>query len=239
MAETKPNPIFIFQSFVNSFAYLYGDAEYLFQVAKSNDKKFEGVQLCRTALLLYILSLEGLINRALDHFLPDHIHDFIVEREEKFNLEDKWLLLPLLANEQQKAQFDKSKYPWSHFAELIRIRNDFVHPKHDRPAYYRAIASHNWTPLSWKEIPAGAGIKEKELIYRQTQIPKDPYAIRLNHIAIAKKVVDDTIAELDQLLDGKLSRDNWYKSDQMELIYPIGAKIDDLRVLDKSDRKSE
>lgn len=239
MAEEKPNPIFILQSFVNSFAYLYGDAEYLYYVAKTNEKNFETVQLCRTALLLYILSLEGLINRALDHFLPEHIHDFVVEREEKFRLEDKWLLLPLLATEEQKAQFDKSNYPWSHFAELVRIRNDFVHPKHDRPAYYRAIASHNWTPLSWKEIPRKSGIKETELVYRQTQIPKDPYAVRLNHIETAKRVVDDTIAELDKLLDGKISKDNWLKSDQMELIYPAGAKLDDLRILDQSEPKKK
>ncbi|HSO13804.1 MAG TPA: hypothetical protein VLT51_15620, partial [Anaerolineales bacterium] len=111
--------------------------------------------------------------------------------------------------------------------------------KHDRPAYYRAIASHNWTPLSWKEIPRKSGIKETELVYRQTQIPKDPYAVRLNHIETAKRVVDDTIAELDKLLDGKISKDNWLKSDQMELIYPAGAKLDDLRILDQSEPKKK
>jgi len=128
--------IFIFKSFLNSFHYLYQDAEYLHQTAlrQEVENSFEHVRLCRTALLLYILSVEGLINRAWDHFLREDLRDFLTSREEKFSLVDKWLLLPSLAKDQQPAQCDESCYPWTHFKELIKIRNDFVHPKYDRPA---------------------------------------------------------------------------------------------------------
>jgi hypothetical protein len=231
MTDEKHKTTFVLQTHVNSFHYLYQDAEYLHQMAKKPEmaKIFERVQLCRTALLLYTFSLEGLINRSLDHFLPQHLHEFILEREDKFGVEDKWLLLPLLIS--QKESFDKSRYPWSQFAELIKIRNDFVHPKHERSAYYRAITSHEWEPLPWDEIPEDLNVKETEVIYRQTRIPKDPYAIRPEHLDTVKKVVDDTIIELDRFLGGKITQNNWLHNDEMKLIYPPNANLNDLTSL--------
>lgn len=230
MTDTDDRNIFIFGSYVNSFHYLYQDADYLSQIAHRKEMVdvFERVRLCRTAILLYIFSLEGLINRAMDHFLPERVRDFFLERENKLSAEDKWMLLPMLASEIQSSQFDKSSYPWSHFAELVGLRNDFVHPKHNRRAYYRVITSHNWEPLPWNQIPKDLGVKQGDVVYRQTQIPKDPYAMHPEHVDKVKKVVDDMVAELDRLLDGKVSKDNWYKSDQMQLIYPPNASLNDL-----------
>jgi hypothetical protein len=64
----------------------------LHQLAKSADlaKNFGQVRLCGTALLLSILSLEALINCALGHFLPEWSRQFILDREEKFSVEDKF-----------------------------------------------------------------------------------------------------------------------------------------------------
>ena len=228
MSDQNPKQPFILRNFVNSFHYLYQDAMCLHQMAMKPEMAdtFERVQLCRTALLLYIFSLEGLINRAIDNFLPGHLHDYFLEREDRFGIGDKWLLLPLLVSE--KESFDKSRYPWSHFAELVDVRNDFVHPKHDRAAYYRAITSHRWEPLSWREIPKDLGVKEMNVVYRQTQIPKDPYAVRPEHIDRAKKIVDDVIAELDRLLGGRIFEKDWLRNDEMTLIYPPNAKLSDL-----------
>lgn len=124
--------------------------------------------------------------------------------------------------------FDKSSYPWSHFSELIRLRNDFVHPKHNRSVYYKAKTYGEWIPLSWKDIPEKLEVKEKDIIYRQTQIPKDPYAIRVEHVKTAKKVVDDIVNKLDEYLDGKLTKENWIHNDKMKLVYPENANLDDL-----------
>ena len=236
MTDRNRKTTFIFHSYLNSFEYLYQDAEYLHQIASKTEmaKAFERVRLRRTALLLYVFSLEGLINRALDRFIPQHLREFILEREDRFGVEDKWLFLPLLVSE--KETFDTSKYPWSHFAELISIRNDFVHPKHDRPAYYRAITSHEWEPLPWNQIPEDLGAKETDVIYRQARIPKDPHAIRPEHIDRVKKVVDDTVAELDRLLGGKITQNNWLHKDEMKLIYPPDAKLDDLASLPSKKR---
>jgi len=220
--------MFVFKSAVNSFHYLYGDAEFFHELARSQAGDFAGVRAARTALLLYILSLEALINRALEHLLPEHLRQFVLDREEKLTVEDKWLLLPLLTTSDPAGHFDRSRYPWSHFVELIKIRNEFVHPKHDRLAYYEAVSPTQWKPLSWKNIPEGLGVKETDVIFRQTQIPRDPYAVRLEHVDTVRQVVDATVQELDGLLGGRILKEGWAHSDGMGLVWPPGATLQDL-----------
>lgn len=227
MSNGQADEVFVFKSFVNSFHYLYRDAELLREQAENN-AGFSRTQLSRTALLLYVLSLEGLINRAMDHFVPDKLHDFVIEREARFSFQDKWILLPLAASQDPNKCFDVAAYPWSHFAELVRLRNDYVHPKHDRPAYYRAITQTEFDPLDPDGIPDGSGIREKDLIYRQTGIPKDPYAVLPEHAAIAKRIVDDMVEKLDDFLDARLSTGDWYRSDQMTLMHPPDATLADV-----------
>jgi len=117
----------IFSSFTNSFKFLIDDAETLLNMARSPvfSEEFRCTQLCRTSIIIYILALEGLINKALDSFLPDEYRKFIMEREERFSILDKWEMLPLFFDKSGKI-IDKSKYPWSHLKELIRIRNDHI-----------------------------------------------------------------------------------------------------------------
>jgi len=229
--------LFIFHTFINSHKYLYDDAKKLHDMARSKgfESNFLRVEFSRTALLLYILSLEGLINRAMDHFLPETLRDFFLEREDRFSLEDKWLLLPLLVLDSQGTTFDKGSYPWSHFVELVKLRNDFVHPKHNRGAFYRVIAPKTFDGLQWSEIPddldhptLNRRVKESDVVYRQTRIPMDPYSILPNHVYMAKKVVDDMITELDRHLNGKITATDWLGKDQMKLVYPPGAQLSDL-----------
>ena len=228
---------FIFQTFINSFYYLYDDAYKLHEMSKTwkAEPMFLRTQLFRTALLLYILSLEGLINRAMDHFLTGSVRDFFLDREEKFSLEDKWLLLPLFVPNSQGRTFDKGGYPWNHFAELVKLRNDYVHPKHDRFAFYRVFANKTLNYLQWNQLPQdlphptrNRKLKEGDVVYPLTKIPKDPYTILPEHLDTARKVVDDMVNELDKLLNGKITENNWHITDQMKLVYPPGAKLSDI-----------
>jgi hypothetical protein len=221
---------YVFKSQINSFHYFYSDAEHLWEIISRDQTAlgFDAVRLSRSAILLYIFSLEALINRALDAFLPERLREYVLEREAKLPVEDKWQLLPLIASTGPSTPFDTSAYPWSHFAELIALRNDYVHPKHDRPAYYRALTSHRWQPLSWKEIPKALGVKETAVVYRQTLIPKDPYAIRPVHVGVVKKVVDDMIALLDEKLSGAATKANWLHQDTFEMAYPPEKTFGDL-----------
>jgi hypothetical protein len=80
---------------LNSFHYLYQDAEWFRSLALTHPKSFDEVRICRTGILLYVLSLEALINRAMAEFVPDPLRTFLLEREANLCLQDKWLLLPM------------------------------------------------------------------------------------------------------------------------------------------------
>ena len=165
----------------NSFDQLRYDAEELLKLAEhpTSQQSFLSVQLSRTALLLQIVSLEALINRVMDTFLPAHLRPFFAEREKQLSVEDKWYLTPLLV---AGRSFDRSTAPWSHLVELVRLRNELVHPKPDRPCYVRFLGHGNFANLDWKQVPAGAGIQEKDVVYRQTLLPRNPAAIHPEHV---------------------------------------------------------
>lgn len=221
--EKKP---WVMESAVNSFYYLYQDAEWFQAIASKPEMQptFDKTRLCRTAIVLYVVALEALINRASEAFLPSPLREFFLEREDQLDFRDKWRLLPMLAGNGKA--FEDGKYPWTHFIELIRLRNDYVHPKSNRMAYYRWLGPGRMDPLPWNRIPEDLGIDENEVVYRQTRIPRDPYSLRPEHLVTVKQVVDDMVRELDRLLDGRISKDNWAQTDQMKLIYPPGAKFD-------------
>lgn len=225
--ETQPR--YLFKTEINSFHYLYQDADYLMSAAKLPNIKgtFAVTRITRSAMILYILSLEALINRALDHFVPQPIHDFLMNREDKLSTIDKWRLLPLLVSN-PSIDLDLGRYPWSHMSELIKIRNDYAHPKHDRKAYYEFISKGQFRHMDWKSIPTDCCLSENDLIYRQTKLPKDPYGFDIVHLETVKKIVDDAVSELDKILDGKILKDNWARKDQMQLFHPPGATIDDI-----------
>jgi hypothetical protein len=234
--EDMDNPtgkqLYIMSTNVNCFHYLYQDAELLLRLAKEAEgKSFQQVPFSRTAILLYVFSLEALINRAMAEFLPEHIRDFYSERERDLSLEDKWELLPLLLSDKFDRHFDKSSYPWNQFAELIKIRNDFVHPKQKRQAYMRIFKRKRFDSLCYylNELPAELGIKVSDLIYPQTRIPKDPYSILPRDIEKAKKITDDVVMKLDELLSGRITSNNWLRNDQLDLIWPNGARLDQVK----------
>lgn len=160
MESEENRKLFIFKSYVNSFHYLYQDAEYFHKIAKDKglSGKFDQVILSRNSLLLYVLSLEALINRVIDFFLSGKVRDLVLEREDRFSLTDKWLILPILINKDSDSTFDTSSYPWSHFTELVKIRNDFVHPKHDRVAFYKVVSKKGHDCLDYNEIPRDSDI---------------------------------------------------------------------------------
>ena len=111
-------PAEIARAQLNSFHYLYQDAEWFRSLALTHPKSFDEVRICRTGILLYVFSLEALINRAMAEFVPDPLRTFLLEREENLSLQDKWLLLPMLARKDKPETFDKGQYPFSHFCEL-------------------------------------------------------------------------------------------------------------------------
>lgn len=220
---------------VNAFEYLYRDAQSLHLRAATADVE-ESARLSRTAILLYVLSLEGLVNRATAAFLKSPFNAFYRDREKDHTTEEKWRLLPMLAA--NGATFDTGESSWAQFNELISLRNEIAHPKSRRGTYYR-VTDKEWIPVQEeKEKPERLDIQR--IVYPNTGIPTDPSAVRLARLDTAKAVVDTMVRKLDDLLGGKLretpdgaipenlEQTSWLYRHELRVIDPPGATVDSL-----------
>lgn len=242
----SPENPWVVESAVNGYAYLNQDARRLHDLALTA-QGFDRTRFSRTAIILYVAALEGLINRATDFFLKPPLKGFFAgkgSKERVFSIEEKWRLLPMLLGKTE--EFDTSDYPWTQFVELVRLRNDFLHPKSARKAYYRFFGHGRMEPLTWNDVPRDLKqskaritdfIGQETLEYMSTSIPIDPYSIRPEHLDTAKRVCDAMVRRLDVLLDGRLraiseteipaeiESESWLHVDFMTVIYPPGAKF--------------
>jgi len=109
------------------------------------------------------------------------------------------------------------------FASSLYFANEFVHPKSDRTAFYRVLSNQSVEPLDFNRIPKGSGIRETDIVYRQTRLPRDPYSLQTEHVDRVRKIVDDLIAELDRLLGGKLQKGDWLHNATWNGAYPVGS----------------
>ena len=69
----RRKPDGVLEGTVNHYALLKHDADKLTQMAKAASGSFETTITARSAILLYIVSLEVLINRVIDEFWPSSI----------------------------------------------------------------------------------------------------------------------------------------------------------------------
>jgi hypothetical protein len=219
--KRAPEPQIV-RSHLNSYHYFYQDATTLHELARSRAGTFEEVRFCRTAVLLYIFSLEGLINRALEEFLPGNLKEYFLEREDRLSIADKWLLVPLIGG---SGTFERGGYPWNCFTDLITLRNDFIHPKHDRYAYYRWLPDRSAIDsLVWADVPEDSGIRGRDLSYGQIDVPKDPHSLQTVHADRVKRVVDDMVKELNRLLSGQVD-EAFLHNENLRPVYPPGAQF--------------
>lgn len=238
MAKVE-NSGFIMASQLNSYRYLKTDADLMLELAA--DPKYARThrrsQLARSAALLYIVAFEGLMNRALGTFLSqeDKI-DFLSQEIELSTLDKLDMLLKKAPT--SKGLVDKSRYPWSHLKDVISLRNDYVHPKFKRPSILEVFAGHIAMNLLPDRIPEGLKwpanydkpdkeISRRDVVYDQTGLPRDPSSFMIEDAELIRKIVEDNIRNIDDLLGGVISRDGWIESDTFHLIYPPGKTFKD------------
>ncbi len=233
----------------NSYHLYRTDADFFLSLAKETGHggSFDATRLSRTAILLYILSLEALVNQALAHYLRGALRDVILEKERSFSLLEKWEMLPKLASEDESRSFDKSAYPWSHLSELNKIRNDYVHPKSHRPYVNQVSAEHKtYSMLEPNQIPDSLEfaddkgrvipVVEKTLRYCQTGVPRDPSQLLPENAEVVRQVVDDTIKELDQLMSGAIEREKFLLgTEEFKIIHPPAWRGKTIRIRPQKD----
>lgn len=219
--------VFLYKTTVNSYAHLVDDANALHSVAKSaNLPESQRPRVCSASFIHYMLSMEALINRVMAEFIPaPELRRFILDRERTISTAEKWILSPLLIT---GATFDRGTYPFQHFAELIRVRNEYVHPKHDAVEYREITGKREWRPLTRGNRPPDFGISESDLIWPLTTLPKSSRALEPDHLDTVFKVTADTTKELDRLLGGLILTNDWYRKEVHEWVYPAGQNWDNL-----------
>ncbi len=192
-----------------NFYYLHSkDAEMFALWAKQEEEKKSKLKSlhARHAILSAIFTCESLINLVLaDFYIPKSGSKSI----DRLSLYDKWFTAPLICTKNQTMKtFDKSVEPFQSFAELIKIRNWLVHPKPDiyvdgtlDEGSITILESEETHP--WIETIKGA-------IWRQTQIPVNPFELCSNHAEKAINVVKEMENKLKELMPNQITKD-WLK----------------------------
>jgi hypothetical protein len=85
------------------------------------------------------------------------------------------------------------------------------------------LSNQSVEPLDFNRIPKGSGIRETDIVCRQTRLRRDPYSLQTEHVDRVKKIVDDLIAELDHLLGGRLRKADWLHNETWNAAYPVGS----------------
>ena len=202
----------VIETTVSPFLCLYQDAlEFHTQChVRRSSSEAEASRLARAAFLLYLASAESLVHQAAAELGRPEIARMICDPERPMPLADAWRLLPAAVAESHPGFADPERAPWPQFAELLAIRAAWAYPgpAAQRRAYYRQLPGSDgqFEPLQPHQIPAGMEIDPTQLVLPRTGLPRDPYALRPQHVDTARSVLDAAIEALDRRLGGALTR---------------------------------
>lgn len=221
----------IFATSINSFHYLLSDIELLLSVGERQlGKDFTPTKVARTSVILSIVALEALVNRSWLEFANSRDIATFVDNERRWDVPEK--ITRLVASVSPNRQIGKLDPLWQKLLEVIDIRNDYVHPKAIRRAYMTHENDGSFAGLKSNKIPSdlidprtSQRVKKQDLYYQHTGVTRDPYSVTLIDARTVLKVILDFIEELDRLFEGKIKRNNWWRSDCFELIYPEGETL--------------
>jgi hypothetical protein len=160
--------------------------------------------------LLYLASAEALVHQAAAELGRPEITRLICDPDRPLPLADAWRLLPAAVAESHPGFADPERAPWPQFAELLEIRTTWAYPGSaaQRRAYYRQQPGPDarFEPLQPHQIPPDLCIAPAHLVLPRTGLPRDPYALRTQHVDTARSVLDSAIEALDRRLGGALTR---------------------------------
>ena len=198
-------------------------------------------RLCRMSFIVRMMAVESLVNNCIHQFGIEANCQFISELGQQFdqrrhfprakNLKDlksisksvslnwKVFLLPYLctANTELNADryFDYSNEYYETFRELIRIRNDFVHPiKKIQRIQIRHPAEVEW--VNGKPITGLIDDSDLSNFYNRTGICKDPISFRIVDAERAAEILLWIRNKLDEFLMGRILDRAFWIDDKIE-----------------------
>jgi hypothetical protein len=231
----------VIETVVSPFHCLYQDAlefhkQSHLRLARS---EAEASRLARAALLLYLESASALIHQAAVELGRPELAALVADPARPLPPAEAWRLLPALVDEVSPGAFDAEQPPWPQFVELLGVRNSWSYPGPPaaRRAYYRsARRDASYEPLQPHQIPLRSGVSLDHLLFPRTGLPRDPYALRPQHLDTARSILDAAIEALDRRLGGALTREGRHRREPVRVVYPPPAPATNGRVNGESTR---
>jgi hypothetical protein len=208
---------------VSPFHCLYQDALHFHTQSRQalGRSESEASRLARAALLLYVAGAEALVHQAAVELGRPELTAIVADPARPLALIDTWRLMPAILGAGLSGALDPNAAPWPQFAELLALRDSWAYPgpPASRRAYYRAPSkSSPYEPLSPHQVPASLALAPDAILYPRTGLPRDPYALRPNHLDTARGVLDAAIDALDRRLDGALTRGNRHRREPVRAL---------------------
>ncbi len=179
-------------------------------------------RLARASLLLYIASAKALVHQAAVELARPDLAQIIGDPDRPISLANAWRLLPSVVGSGQLSG-DPATPPWPQFAELLALEASWTYPgsPSGRCAYYRApYQGADYEPLQPHQVFPALGVRADSLQFPRTGLPRDPYALRPQHLDTIRGVLDLAIETLDRKLEGALTRDNRHRREPVRVIHP-------------------
>jgi hypothetical protein len=223
-AKGGPSTVgWVIETTVSPFHCLYQDALHFHSQSRLSlpRSESEASRLARAALLLYIASAEALVHQAASELGHPELAAILSDPTRPLPLIDVWRLLPSILGGGRSGSIGPDSAPWPQFAELLSLRDSWAYPgpPSARRAYYRSPAKlAPYEPLQPHQIPPNLSVSPEQILFPRTGLPRDPYALRPNHLDTARGVLDAAIEALDRRLDGAITLDNRHRRELTRLI---------------------
>jgi hypothetical protein len=222
-ANGASTPGWVIEAEISPFHCLYQDALHFHSQSRLTLLRSEGeaARMARAALLLYITSAEALVHQAASELGRPELAAIVADPARPLPLLDAWRLLPAILGAGPSGAIDPEVPPWPQFAELLALRDSWAYPgpAATRRAYYRSPSkSSPYEPLLPHQVPPDLPVAPDGIYYPRTGLPRDPYALRPDHLDTARGVLDAAIDVLDRRLDGALTRDNRHRREPVRVL---------------------
>jgi hypothetical protein len=206
----------VVETIVSPFHCLYQDALELHTQSRLRAARSEGEasRLARAAVLAYLAAAEALAHQAAAELAAPALAARLADPSRPLPLTEVWAALPALALVGPVAALDPDAAPWPAFRELLALRDAWLYPgpAASRRAYYVASGRDgSFEPLDPRQAAAVAGLTPDLLKFHRTGLPRDPYALRPDHLDTVRAVLDAAVADLDRRLAGALTRDGRHR----------------------------
>lgn len=216
----------IVETVTSPFHCLYQDALHFHTQSRLARSEAEASRQARAAFVLYLSSVEALARQAARELAKGEPRTLLTDPARPLSLLDLWRTLPgIAAPTAAPRRHDPTAPPWPQFAELVALHQSWTNPghAHERTAYYRSAGDGaDFEPVDHRSLPEPLAplVDPRRLVFPLTGLPRDPYALRPRHLDAVRAVLDAAIDDLDQRMDGALTRGQRHRREPIRLIYP-------------------